>query len=74
MASSASTRSARVSPMPTRMPVVNGMASSPAASRVASLRSGVLSGDPRWQSRSASVSSIIPWEGAVVRSRDSSSG
>ena len=74
MASSASTRSARVSPMPTRMPVVNGMASSPAASRVASRRSGVLSGDPRWQSRSASVSSIIPCEGAALRSRASSSG
>ena len=32
---------------PTRMPVVNGIASSPAASSVASRRSGVLSGEPR---------------------------
>ena len=48
-----SMRSARDSPMPTRMPVVNGMASSPAASSVASRRSGALSGEPRWASRSA---------------------
>ena len=40
----ASSRSARVSPMPTRIPVVNGMASSPAASRVASRRLGRLVG------------------------------
>ena len=66
MASSASSRSARVSPMPTRIPVVKGMASSPAASRVASRRSGVLSGAPRWQSRSGlSDSSIIPCDGAT---------
>ena len=64
MASSAAMRSARSSPMPTRMPVVNGMASSPAASSVARRRSGVLSGEPRWQSRSAlSDSIIIPWLG-----------
>ena len=44
MASRASTRSARSSPMPTRMPVVNGMASSPAASRVARRRVGRLVG------------------------------
>ena len=48
MASRASNRSSRVSPMPTRIPVVNGMASSPAASRVARRRSGSLSGDPSW--------------------------
>ena len=48
MASSAASRSARASPMPTRMPVVNGMASRPAASSVARRRSGVLSGEPRW--------------------------
>ena len=48
MASRASTRSCRVSPMPTRIPVVNGMASSPAASRVARRRSGSLSGEPSW--------------------------
>ena len=53
MASSASMRSRRVSPMPTKIPVVNGIASEPAYSRVARRRSGVLSGEPRWQSRSA---------------------
>ena len=47
MASSASTRSARDSPMPTSMPVVKAMPSSPAASRVARRRAGVLSGAPR---------------------------
>ena len=42
--------------------MVNGMASSPAASSVARRRSGVLSGAWRWQSRSPlSDSSIIPW-------------
>ena len=74
MASRASIRSSRVSPIPTRIPVVNGMASSPAASRVASRRSGALSGAPRWQSSSATRdSSIIPWEGDTVRSDLSSS-
>ncbi len=74
MASSASMRSARVSPMPTRMPVVNGMASSPADSRVATRRSGVLSGEPRWASRSAlSDSIIIPCEGDTWRRAASSS-
>ena len=74
IASSAAIRSSRVSPIPTRMPVVNGIASSPAASRVARRRSGVLSGDPAWQSRSSrSVSSIMPWDGATVLSRASSS-
>ena len=73
IASRASSRSARDSPMPTRIPVVKGMPSSPAASRVASRRSGVLSGAPRWQSRPAlSVSIIIPWEADTVRSRASS--
>ncbi len=42
IASRASSRSDRVSPMPTRMPVVNGMASWPAASSVARRRSGCL--------------------------------
>ena len=73
MASSASSRSARDSPMPTRIPVVKGMPSSPAASRVASRRSGVLSGAPRWQSRPAlSVSIIIPCDADTARSRASS--
>ena len=74
IASSASTRSARSSPMPTRMPVVNGIASSPAASSVASRRAGCLSGAPRWHGRSArSDSSIIPCEALTVRSSASSS-
>ncbi len=47
MAVSVRTRSARDSPMPTSTPVVKGMASAPAASSVASRRSGVLSGAPR---------------------------
>ena len=75
IASSASMRSARDSPMPTRMPVVNGMASSPASSRVASRRSGTLSGEPRWAARSGlSDSIIIPCEGATGRRAASSSG
>ena len=52
---------------------MNGMPSSPAASRVASRRSGVLSGAPRWQARSGlSDSSIIPCDAATGRSRASS--
>ena len=46
MASSDSTRSRRVSPIPMRIPVVNGTASSPARASVASLTSGSLSGEP----------------------------
>ena len=47
--------------------MVNGIASSPAASSVASRRSGVLSGAPRWAARSGrSDSTIIPWDGATV--------
>ena len=44
IATRASTRSARLSPMPTRIPVVKGMPSRPADSKVASLRSGILVG------------------------------
>ena len=48
---------------------------SPAASRVASRRSGVLSGEPRWAARSSrSVSIIMPWLAVTVRSAASSSG
>ena len=46
MASSDSMRSRRVSPIPMRIPVVNGTASAPARSRVASLTAGSLSGEP----------------------------
>ena len=67
MARRAASWSARSSPMPTRIPVVKGMASSPAASRVARRRAGSLSGAPRWAARpSASDSSIIPWLAETV--------
>ena len=70
-------RSSRVSPIPTRRPVVNGIRASPAASRVARRRSGVLSGARWWgppgsPSRAARVSSIIPWDGETARRRSSS--
>ena len=79
MAASASRRSARFSPIPTRIPVVNGMASSPAASRVASRRAGSLVwqrawGPPGWWSRSDSDSSIMPWLALTFRRAASSSG
>ena len=44
-ASSASSRSARVSPMPIRIPLVNGIASSPASRIVSSRAAGTLSGE-----------------------------
>ena len=47
MASSASMRSSRVSPMPIRMPVVKGTRARPAASRVARRTAGTLSGEPK---------------------------
>ena len=75
MASSASRRDARDSPKPTRMPVVNGMASSPAASSVARRRAGTLSGAPRWAaSPSSSDSIIMPWDGLTARRRARSPG
>ncbi len=78
IAASASSRSARVSPMPTRMPVVKGIWSSPAASRVASRRAGSLvsqwkCGPPRSSRRSESDSSIMPWLAVTGRSLASSS-
>ena len=78
MASSDSTRSRRVSPIPMRIPVVNGTASSPARSSVASLTSGSLSGDP-WcgppfsHNRRDVDSSMIPADTETSRSRASSS-
>ncbi len=75
IARSAASWSVRSSPMPTRIPVVNGMASSPAASRVASRRAGSLSGDPRWAARPSAIdSSIIPWLADTERNVASSSG
>ena len=78
IASSDSARSRRLSPMPTRMPVVNGMRASPASSMTRSRSAGSLSGEPwcTWpgsaHSRSEVVSSIMPIEGAVGRSSSSS--
>ena len=45
-ASSDAIRSSSVSPMPTRMPLVNGIFSSPAAAIVSSRRDGCLVGEP----------------------------
>ena len=47
IASSASMRSARVSPMPIRIPVVNGTRARPRPRRVSSRTAGALSGDPK---------------------------
>ena len=52
-ASSAATRSSSDSPMPTRIPLVNGIRSSPAASIVSSRRAGCLVGEPWWTTRSS---------------------
>ncbi len=69
MAASASNRSARFSPMPTRIPVVKAISNAPAASKVANRRTGVLSGAPRWHSRSPrSDSIIIPCDAETARS------
>ena len=73
-ASSAATRSSGVSPIPTRMPLVNGIRSSPAARIVSSRRSGCLVGEPRWTSRSGFTdSSIRPCDAVTSLSRASSS-
>ena len=75
IARSAASWPRRSSPIPTRIPVVKGMASSPAASSVASRRAGSLSGAPRCAaSPSASDSTIIPWLAETSRRRASSSG
>ena len=71
-------RSPRVSPIPTRIPLVNGIESSPARRIVSSRRAGSLSGEaqcgpPRAASRSAVVSSMIPIDAATARSAASSS-
>ena len=68
----------RVSPMPMRIPVVNGMRSSPASRSVSSRTAGRLSGEPkcgppRSDSRSDAVSSMIPCEAVTSRSAASSS-
>ncbi|MNQ28586.1 hypothetical protein D3C85_418800 [compost metagenome] len=73
MAISESIRSSRVSPMPTRMPVVNGTASSPAKRMVSSRAAGTLSGEPkcgppRSHNRLDALSSIRPWLTDTLRS------
>ena len=73
-ASSASIRSSRVSPMPMRIPLVNGIASSPASRIVSRRLAGTLSGDaqcgpPFAESRSAVVSSMIPIDAETGRRR-----
>ncbi len=70
-----STRSARVSPIPMRMPVVNGTLLRPASSSTLRRTAGSLSGLPKWASprsvkrRRDVVSSIIPIDGATGLSR-----
>ena len=75
-ASSEAIRSSSVSPIPTRIPLVNGIRSSPAASIVSSRRAGCLVGEPAWTvsiSRSETDSSISPCEAVTSRSRARSS-
>ena len=75
-ASSEAMRSSSVSPMPTRMPLVNGILSSPAASIVSRRRAGCLVGEPAWTvsiSRSEIDSSISPCDAVTSRSRARSS-
>ena len=78
-ATSDSARSRSVSPIPTRMPVVNGTRARPASSMTCSRTAGSLSGEPKctWPGsanrRSDVVSSIIPIDGAVGRRVSSSS-
>ena len=76
-ASSASIRSSRVSPIPMRIPLVNGIRSSPASRIVSRRRAGSLSGEaqcgpPLRRDRSAVVSSMIPIEAETGRSASSS--
>ncbi len=78
IANSDSARSAAVSPMPTRIPVVNGTAARPASSSTRSRTAGSLSGEPKCgppgsdHSRVEVVSSIIPMDGATGFSRSMS--
>ena len=75
IAKTESARSAAVSPMPIRIPVVNGTLLRPASSRTRSRAAGSLSGLPKWGAprsvnrRRAVVSSIIPIDGATGFSR-----
>ena len=70
MASSAATLSSTLSPIPTRIPVVKGMRSSPAARMVSRRTSGCLVGEPWWTTRSGFTdSSIRPCEAVTSRRR-----
>ena len=76
IASSDATRSCSDSPMPTRIPLVNGIRSSPAARIVSRRRAGCLVGEPACTvciSRSEIDSSISPCEAVTSRSRARSS-
>ena len=69
-------RSCSVSPMPTRMPLVNGILSSPAARIVSRRRAGCFVGEPAWTvsiRRSETDSSISPCEAVTSRRRARSS-
>ena len=69
-ASSDAIRSSSDSPMPTRIPLVNGIFSSPAVRIVSSRTAGCLVGEPWWATRSGLVdSSIRPWLAVTARSR-----
>ena len=71
-ASSDATRSSSLSPIPTRIPLVNGIFSSPAAAIASSRTRGCLVGEPAWTvsiSRSLTDSSISPCEAVTSRSR-----
>ena len=84
-ANTVSARSARVSPIPTSSPEVNGTDSRPASSSTRNRTSGSLSGDPKCasplvsKSRREVVSSIIPIDGEtglrrVISSHDMTPG
>ena len=67
----------RVSPMPTRIPEVNGIRNSPAASIVAIRTAGCFDGEPAWTvsiRRSEIDSSISPCEAVTSRRRARSAG
>ena len=67
-------RSSGLSPIPTRIPLVNGMRSSPAARIVSRRTAGCLVGEPWWTTSSGLTdSSIRPCEAVTSRSRPSSS-
>ena len=73
-ASSDAIRSSGASPIPTRIPLVNGIFSSPAARIVSSRTSGCFVGDPWCTTRSGTIdSSISPCEAVTSRSRARSS-